>query len=854
MRSANSDTFWCEPLNALCERLGAGLSGLSTDEAKQRLVTFGFNTIAESPRAHVLWKIARKFSEPLVAILLVAAAISAATGDPASFGIIVAVVALSIALDVIQERRAELAADALKRAVAIRADICRDGKFVSLPVDQVVPGDVIELRAGDLVPADGVVISSHTVHVNEALMTGEPFPTEKRPGPCEAKTPADAFNAVFGGTSVVSGEATILVAATGPASRLGGIAAALNSGEAPSAFERGIHRLGMLIMRLTAFLVLFVLLVHLASGRPALDSFLFAVALAVGLTPELLPMIMTVTLSRGAIRMSKKSVIVKRLAAIHDFGAMDVLCTDKTGTLTEARISLIGHPGPDGTDSDRTLTLAMINSRFSSGIRSPLDQAVIDHCTDRQIQGWTKLDETPFDFERRSLAVLAQSETEHILVIKGAPERLLALSTMVDNGHGQGEPLSPERQAALAREQDVQAEQGSRLLAVAWKPIARDRHELRLEDECDLIFAGYCVYVDPPKKDAAAAIARLASAGIQVKVVSGDHDAVVRHVASQLNLPTNKLLTGAEIAGLTDTALAARVEDTVLFARVAPNQKTRIIRALQSRNHTVGFLGDGVNDAPAIRAAEVGLSVEGATDVARSAADMILLSPDLGVLADGVEEGRRTFANILKYVRMGTSSNFGNMLSMALASLVLPFLPLLPIQILLNNLLYDLSEIGIPFDETDARDVANPQTWNMSSILRFTLIMGALSSLFDLATFAILIKIFHATPEAFRTAWFIESTATQILVIFIIRSRDKFRLRSASPLLIATSVGALAVSLTIVATPLGEIFGFIAIPATLWAAMAAIVIGYLAAAGCMKNFAIRTSSRPRRHPAGNGVE
>jgi Mg2+-importing ATPase len=609
MPDTSADQFWRLSIAALCDQVGGSPTGLTSIEAARRLAQFGPNSVAETPHRRILLKIAKRFAEPLVAILLVAAAISGFTGDITSFLIIVTVIAMSIILDVVQEHRAELAADALKRSVAIHADVCRDGKFVSVPVEQVVPGDVVELRAGDLVPADGVVLSSRNVHVNEALMTGEPFPAEKRVGSCDATEPAEAFNALFAGTSVVSGEATMLVITTGGTTRLGGIAAALTSGEPPSALQRGIQRLSMLILRLTIFLVLFVLLMHLAFGGPVLESFLFAVALAVGLTPELLPMIMTVTLARGALRMAKKSVVVKRLAAIHDLGAMDVLCTDKTGTLTEARISLVGHVGPEGTESDRVLTLAAVNSCFGSGIRSPLDQAVIDRCSDNRVQQWTKIDEIPFDFERRSVSVLAENKGDPFLIIKGAPEAILARSSELDLGNGRTRPMDEADRTRLDRMNNEQAALGNRLLAVAWKPIPKDCHELSTDDERDLIIAGFCIFVDPPKASAATAIARLATAGVRVKVVSGDHEAVVRHVVSELKIPARDLLTGAEIAELTEPALAARVEDVDLFARVSPDQKTRIIRALQARGHTVGFIGDGVNDAPAIRAAEVGLSV-----------------------------------------------------------------------------------------------------------------------------------------------------------------------------------------------------------------------------------------------------
>jgi Mg2+-importing ATPase len=844
MSDPSTDAFWCRPLDTLLAETQSRAAGLTAAEAAERLARVGPNAVVEAPRRRLALKVAKRFAEPLVAILLVAAAISGFTGDIASFAIISTVIVLSIVLDIVQEHRAEQAADALRRSVAIHADALRDGGVVSVPVEQLVPGDVVELRAGDLVPADGVIAESRNLHVNEALMTGEPYPVEKRAGDCAAKEAADAFNALFAATSVVSGDAKMLVVATGRATRFGDIAASLAGAEPPSAFERGIHRLGLLIMRLTVFLVLFVLLVQFASGRSVMEAFLFAVALAVGLTPELLPMIMTVSLSRGALRMAAKRVVVKRLAAIHDLGAMDVLCTDKTGTLTEAHITLIGHPGPDGQDSERVLTLAGVNSCLESGIRSPLDQAIIQHCADdKKFQAWTKLDEVPFDFERRCVSVLAETEGQRILIIKGAPEPVLAKASALDTGDGVSRPLDGDGRAALDRLQQEQALLGNRVLAVAWKAMPKDRAEIRDEDERDLVIAGFCVFVDPPKASAAVAVARLAAAGVRVKVVSGDHEAVVRHVFETLEIAGLNMLTGAEIAELTDPALIARIDDVDLFARVSPDQKTRIIRALQARGHTVGFIGDGVNDAPAIHAAEVGISVEGATDVARNAADMILLAQDLGVVADGVEEGRRTFANILKYVRMGTSSNFGNMLSMALASLVLPFLPLLPVQILLNNLLYDFSEIGIPFDSVDRADVARPRAWDMGDILRFTLVMGALSSVFDAATFAILRLGFDAGPELFRTAWFAESTATQILVIFIIRTHGAAWASRAHPALIASSLAAFAAAFAIILSPLGRPFGFTGVPLALFAAIAALVALYLAAAEIAKRFAVR---RPLR--------
>ena len=825
--SAPGQPFWNTPLEDLLKRLESRTGGLSGAEADDRLSRYGPNVVSYSVRSRLLMKILKRFAEPLVAILLIAAASAGLTGDLGSFLIIVAVISSSITLDVFQEQRAENAAEALKKSVAIRADVWRDGKLQSLPVEQIVPGDVVELRAGDLVPGDGVVVQSQGAHVNEALITGEPYPSDKQAGACGATSPADAFNALFAGTSVVSGAATMLVVTTGRETLFGGIASALAPIERVSAFERGIHRLGLLIMRLTIFLVLFILLAHISFSRPLLESFLFAIAIAVGLTPELLPMVMTVTLSRGALQMAKKKIIVKRLAAIHDFGAMDVLCTDKTGTLTEAKIELVAHPGADGKDNEKVELLAAVNSHFETGIRSPLDKAIIDHGGAELIAGWKKIDEIPFDFQRRSVSVLAEKEGKKLLIIKGAPESVLPRGTSYELDHGKIAALDQAGREALARIHDAQAAAGNRLLAVAWKEMPNDCVNIEPQDEEGLVIAGFCVFIDPPKMSAAGAIKRLTASGVRTKILSGDHDLVVKHVADILRIPSEGILTGSELENLSDAALVGSVKTTDLFARVSPDQKSRIIRALQANGFTVGFIGDGVNDAPAIRTAEVGISVEGATDVARAAADLIMLDRDLEVLADGIDEGRTTFANILKYIRMGTSSNFGNMLSMAMASLAIPFLPLLPVQILLNNLIYDLSEVGIPFDRVDKNELIRPRTWDTSGILRFTLVMGALSSCFDILTFVVLLRLFEAPPELFRTAWFVESMATQILVVFIIRTTGSALGSLPATALVVSSLGALAVAFVVAFSPLGSIFGFTPMPAALVACIGAIVAGYL---------------------------
>jgi Mg2+-importing ATPase len=838
--SSLPNAFWTAGEARLLAALAARPEGLSAADAAARLARFGPNlAVVNLPRS-LLAKLGRRLAEPLVLILLVAALVSGATGDWQSFIVIVVIVLFSITLDVVQEQKAEATVEALRHSVAVTASVLRDGLAVDRPVRDLVPGDVVELHAGDLVPGDGIVLASRGALANEALLTGEPYPAEKRCGPCDAPSPADAFNALFSGTSFVGGEARMLVVATGGATRFGAIAASLQQGAAPTAFERGVHALGMLIVRLTGFLVLFVLLTQLVRHGLSIESFLFAVALAVGLTPELLPMVMTVTLSRGAERMAARKVVVKRLSAIHDLGAMDVLCTDKTGTLTEARIVHVGSFGADGADSARVGMLARLNSRFASGMRSNLDDAILAGPAPADDDA-ISLDDLPFDFERRRSSVLVSRAGVRTMITKGAPEALLRLCARVEAADGSVAPLDDAIRAKINALFDDKGRQGYRLLAVAWREIAADRDHVAVDDEADLVFAGCVAFLDPPKTSATEAVHRLVRAGVRVKMISGDAAPVVAHLVATLALPAHGVLSGEEIATMTDAALATKVAHTDVFVRISPDQKMRIVRALRHRGHTVGFLGDGINDAPAIHAADVGVSVDSGTDVARAAADIILLAPDLGVLADGVAEGRRTYANIMKYVRMGTSSNFGNMLSMALASLVLPFLPLAPLQILLNNLIYDVSEIGIPFDTADDKELARPQTWDMQSVLRFTLIMGPLSSLFDAATFALLHLGFGADPAVFRTAWFIESIATQILVIFVIRTARPCWTSRPHPWLAATSLGALAVALILALTPLGGFAGFVPPSASILAALAVISAAYLAVAEALKHVAKRPS-------------
>lgn len=831
--------FWQGPLDEAFEALKSSESGLTSESASRRIAEYGPNEIAAGRHRHMLADLLRRLANPLVAILLVASAIAGATGDIASFVIILSIVLLSTGLDMVQERRAEATAEALKRSIALSACVLRDGRPVERPVRDLVPGDIVTLAAGDLIPADGLVIAANAAQVNQAVLTGEPYPSEKRAMPAgdPAEAVGDAANLLLHGSSMIGGTATMLVVETGARTRFGRIAASLADDQPPTAFERGLRKLGVLIVRLTIFLVLFVLLAHLALGRPPLQSFLFAMALAVGLTPELLPMIVTVALARGAQRMAAARVVVKRLSAIHDLGQMDILCTDKTGTLTEARIAMVAHPGIDGADNDRVAELAAVNATFETGLKSPLDEALLAHLAAHPLEGWSKLDERPFDFERRRVSVLVEKAGERIEVVKGTPETILALCDHAEAPSGQLLALdAPLRQRIMALH-DRHAGEGLRMLGVAWKAAAgRDR--IGGDDDAGLVFAGLCVFIDPPKASATSAVARLEGAGVQIKVISGDAAVVVQHLVASLDLPVQGVLTGEEIARLDDAALAVRVEGVDLFARVTPDQKLRIVRALQARGHTVGFMGDGINDAPAIRAADIGLSVDGATDVAREAADMILLASDLNVLADGVREGRRTYANIMKYIRMGTSSNFGNMLTMALASLFLPFLPLTAVQVLINNLLYDLSQIGIPFDGADRRETAGPCGWDMQALVRFTLIMGPLSSLFDIATFAMLLGLFHVDVATFRASWFVESMATQILVVFVIRTRARFWQERPHPALTATALGGLAVAAALPYLPFAGLLDFAGPATAVMTAILALVILYLGAAELLKRIAL----------------
>jgi len=826
-------------------QLGTAPAGLRASEAVRRLAIYGPNDPTITKRTPPWLQFLARFRNPLVIILLVASALSAAAGDLTSFLIVVTIIGISTTLDFLQEFRAHNAVDALRRSVAVRTKVRRDGSAISVPVDQLVPGDMVELIAGDLVPADARLVESRDLFVNQALLTGESYPAEKHAGdaPSGADVPAGASNSLFAGTSVISGTATVVICRTGRNTSLGGLAKSLAEKPPATAFEVGIRRFGLLILRFTVLLVLFVLAVNIAFHRPALESLMFALALAVGLTPELLPMVITITLARSAIDLAKHKVIVKRLAAIHDLGAIDVLCTDKTGTLTEARIELVRVIDGSGAESPRALAYAYVNSRFESGMKSPLDEAVL--VRPFGANAWRKIDEVPFDFERRRVSVLVEHEGARQLIVKGAPEDILRLSGRYETAAGEERTLDPDARNTFAQTFAALGAEGYRALGIAVRRVDPTHKSAAVSDECELVFAGYAVFLDPPKASAGATIQALAASGVAVKVLTGDNELVARHVFGEIGVPVTGVLTGGELSGLSQEALLGQLSRVNLFCRVNPQQKLRVLQALKRAGHVVGFMGDGINDAPALHAADVGISVDGAADVARDAADLILLEHDLSVVQQAVTHGRRTVRNVSKYILMGSSSNFGNMFSMAGAALFLPFLPMLPTQVLLNNLLYDTSQIAIPFDDVDPEDTARPVRWDMKLIERFMLVFGPLSSVFDFLTFFVLIRVFGAGEVLFHTGWFIESLATQVLVVFAIRTRRPLFRSQPHVFLGSLALGIVGLAVALPFTPISAWLGFVGPSALFFLFLAATVVAYLALVEATKYVFYRVYNRPR---------
>lgn len=820
------------PMGMLFDLLASTPLGLTDDEAARRLAAHGPNQATSGGRTGHLWTLIGLFGNPLVLMLLVAATVSGILGDHVGAAIILAMVLLSVALNFALTWRSQRAAERLREEIAPTASVCRSGTWKEVPRRTLVPGDVVRLAAGDRVPADARLLDARDLHVQQSALTGESAPLEKTA--CDhpqRAAGADSPHLVFLGTSVAAGTATAIVLATGKNTEFGDVAARLSERPPPTEFERGLAGFARLIMRTVIALVLIVVLAGIALHRPMLETLLFALALAVGLTPEFMPMITTVTLARGAVRMAKHRVVVKHLAAIEDFGSMTVLLSDKTGTLTRSETVVAAVVDAFGAPSERAAGLARLNSAFQTGIRSPLDEAILNQCAAAP-GDYRKCDEIPFDFERRRLGIVAELGNELLLITKGAPESVLAQCTHYEQD-GAAHLLDAKAHAAVRRTSDAFGQQGQRALAIAWRKVDR-QPRYTAADETGMVLAGFVAFADPVLPDVAESLRALARDGVRVKIVSGDNELVVRHVCRQVGLDTDEVITGAQIAALDPEALAAVAERASVFARVSPAQKHRIVLALKARNAVVGFLGDGINDAPSLHAADVGISVVNAVDVARDAADIVLGERDLGALHAGVIEGRKAFANVTKYLLMGTSSNFGNMLSMAVASLVLPFLPMLPTQILLNNFLYDMAQLTIPGDNVDASQLVAPRRWSIGLIRRFMLGVGPISSLYDFLTFYVLLAWLHAPQAEFHTGWFVESLATQTLVLFVIRtSGNPLRSRPSNGL-IASVVATVAIGIAIPMTPLATDLGFVLLPPAYFAFLVVATATYLLLVEWMK--------------------
>jgi P-type Mg2+ transporter len=795
--------------------------GLTRDEALKRLRQYGPNEPVPVKRAAIALQIIALFANPLVVILLLASLISAFVRDFVNAAIIIAMVLLSSVLNFIQTSRSQRAADRLRQEVVPTATVLRDGQWIEIARREIVPGDMVRLTAGDLIPADGRLLDSRDLHVQEAALTGESLPVEKE-APLEDKV--EPRNLVFLGTSVVSGFATALVTATGQSTAFGDIAKRLTRRAPETEFERGIRRFGILIMRTVIFLVLFVFLVTAVLRHNPLESLLFALALAVGLTPEFLPMITTVTLGRGAVHMARHKVIVKHLAAIQNFGSIDTLCSDKTGTLTSGEMSLNEHLDAVGKPSDRALLLAYLNSYHQTGIKNPLDAAILRH-DHFAVDGYKKLEEVPFNFERRSVSVILEHTGDRILITKGAPEGMLPLCSSYES-NGNVYPLDEKTRTQCEATYEDLSRKGLRVLAVAFTS-SPEKIMGEPPGDATLTMAGFLTFSDPPLDTAPAALRDLQRDGVQVKILTGDSDLVARHVCSQVGLNAPRVVLGDELDRISDAALGHVAEQTTLFARVSPAQKNRIILALKRRGHVVGFMGDGINDAPSLHTADVGISVSTATDVAKDAAEIILLERGLRVLHKGILEGRKAFGNVMKYLLMGTSSNFGNMFSMAAASVFLPFLPMLPTQILLNNFLYDLAQVTIPTDKVETAFIRKPHRWDISLIRDFMIFVGPISSAFDFLTFFVLLKILHASETLFHTGWFVESLATQTLVIFVIRTAGNPLHSRPSRALAVTTLAVVAAGVVLPFTRVAHLLGFTPLPLLFLLFLATATASYL---------------------------
>jgi P-type Mg2+ transporter len=824
--------FWSYPPAAIFSKLGTSPAGFDGSESLLRRDRSSPDRLKSSRRVAIFRLFFSQFKSPITLILFAAVVLSYFLGDVVNAGIILFIVLFSGVLGFTQEKGAFDTVEKLQARVRVEASVLRNGAFTSIPAENVVPGDIIAFNAGDIIPGDCLILESKDLFADEATLTGETFPVEKALGILPADTPTPRLtNSLFMGTHVVSGTATALVVRTGRTTEFGKISARLAMDPPETEFERGVRRFGFFLMELTLVLLTAIFAINVYFARPVLDSFLFALALAVGLTPQLLPVIISINLAHGARIMAAEKVIVKKLNSIENFGSMNVLCADKTGTLTEGVVRIRSALGLDGQASEKVLRYAYLNAFHETGFGNPVDEAIRKHRV-FDMAGSEKLDEVPYDFVRKRLSVLVSASGRNLVVTKGALRNVLEVCSRAETSEGRIVDVAGIGRSILETADGLNAK-GWRTLGVAWRDIGNETR-ISKESEREMIFLGFLVLDDPVKEGIARTVSDLGTLGVSLKIVTGDNSRVAAETWRRIGLPEPRLVTGPEIHRMSDEALVLRAGDADVFAEVEPNQKERIILSLRKAGNVVGFLGDGINDATALHAADVGISVEGAVDVAKEAADIILLEKDLGVLTHGVKNGRRTFANTMKYVFMATSANFGNMFSMAGASLFLSFLPLLPKQILLTNLLTDFPEMSIAGDSVDDELVRRPRRWDFRSIRRFMLIFGSLSSVFDVVTFAVLLLFLHSGPAGFRTGWFLESVISATAAVLVVRTRRPFfRSRPGRGLVLATALVA-ATTLVFPILPIGPVFGFSKIKGLFYLLLGLIVILYVGTAEAVK--------------------
>lgn len=824
--------FWSLPAADLMERLEADLTGLTSEEARVRLAQHGLNVLRPKKRTDWLALLLSQFKSPIIIILLFAAVLAFLLHDVTDAVIIVVIVGISGLLGFWQERGATSAVEKLLAMVQIKAAVLRDGSEVEIPIEQIVPGDIVILNAGDIIPGDCAIIESKDLFIGEATLTGETYPVEKEVGVVSAEAPlSQRTSSLFMGTHVVSGTARAVVVFTGKGTEFGRVSERLKLRPPETEFEHGVKHFGYLLLEITVILVVGVFIVNVFYARPVLQAFLFSLALAVGLTPQLLPAIISINLAQGAKRMAKEKVIVKRLMAIENFGSMNVLCSDKTGTLTEGVVTVKSGIDIDGKESEKVILYAYINAFYETGFVNPIDEAIRKH---RQfdLAGYEKLDEVPYDFVRKRLSILVSKGGKNIIITKGALQNVLDVCSRVEKSDGTAVDISKVREQILSRFESLSS-QGFRTLGVAYREMPSGLVVTK-ESETDLTFLGFVVLFDPPKNGVGDTVKELKQLGVSLKVITGDNSLVAASVSRQVGLARPKVLTARDLRHISDEALIKQVKEVDVFAEVEPNQKERIIMALKKAGDVVGYMGDGINDASAIHSADVGISIDSAVDVTKDAADIVLLEKDLSVLKAGVQQGRMTFANTLKYVFMASSANFGNMFSMAGASLFLPFLPLLPKQILLTNLLTDFPEMTISTDNVDHEIVEKPRRWDIKFIRNFMLIFGPVSSVFDYITFGVLLFLLHADNAQFRTGWFIESVVSAATIVLVVRSRRPFFRSRPGKYLLATTLAIIAVTFALPFTPLGAVFGFQPLPLWFLLIIVLIVLIYIAGAEVTK--------------------